>query len=126
MLARDCVYAFISQHQASNRETIQDVRFNDFGDVFRLYSAIPNRLGIDNYGWAVLTLVKAAGLIGTHSAFQTPFRNGRLKELLQVPFGALGARSPGTAGLTLIGTDEDMLLEFGHKSIVQEDREYRP
>jgi hypothetical protein len=59
------------------------VRLNDLRDVFRLYIPIPYAFGIDDYGWTVLTLVKASSFIGSYGSLQPTARQFLFEDQLQ-------------------------------------------
>ena len=52
---------------------------NDFIGVFGFHSAIPDGIGVDDYGGAVLALVKAARLVDADAAGEAGFA-GELRE----------------------------------------------
>ena len=118
MLACCRINAFVLQHEAGYRDVIHDVRLHDLGNILRLYSAVPHRLGIHDHRWSVLTLVEAPGLIGAHDALETAVGNSSLEELLQVAPSTLRAASAGASRLAYVGTNKDVLLKFGHVGIV--------
>ena len=74
MFARGSIQAAIGHHQALNWLAADDVRVNDFIDIGLGDEAVPYGFGIDHEVRAVFALIEAARLVGTHFAFEAPFR----------------------------------------------------
>ena len=70
MFAGFRVEAGFGQHEALYRFAPDDVGVDDFVDVGFGDVSVPDGIGIDDDVWTVLALIEAAGLIGTHFAFE--------------------------------------------------------
>jgi hypothetical protein len=117
VLAGFGVQARVRYAQALDWLSADDVRFDNFihiglGDV-----AVPDRLGIDYEVGAMLALVEAAGLVGSHSAFEAALRQLLLEQLLQAGLGGGIAASTRMACGALVSTDENVLFEFRHQLV---------
>ena len=102
----------IGQAQARHRAAIHQVLADDLGDVFDVHEAVPDGLGIDDDGGAMLALVEAAGLVGADLVLQAGLLDGVLEggfELLAAPRAAAWTRG---ALVALVGADEDVVLEL--------------
>ncbi len=66
------VYASLRKHEAFHRNAADKVRLNDFFNIFRLDEPVPNRLGIDDDGRPMLTLIETPRLVDPYSCPQ-PF-----------------------------------------------------
>lgn len=115
MFARRGVDAFFAQQQTRDRRVIDEMCFNDLGDIFTFDSPIPDGLRINHHRWAMLALIQAARAIGAHPIFQAACRQLFFERQLQ---GAQGRRVTAATGVfrrTLIGTNENVMLEFRHR-----------
>lgn len=72
------VEAFVGESEALDGAPANQVLVDDLGRVFRSDVAIPDGLRIDNDGWAVFALVKAASLVDADARAEA----GGLHELL--------------------------------------------
>ena len=118
MLACGGVDALVLEDETGYGDVIQDVRLDDFSNIFGLHLAVPHCFGIDDHRGPMLTLIEAAGFVGAYRALQTTIGKCGLEELLQVASGTLRATSAGAPRLTLVRTDEDVLSKFRHVRIV--------
>jgi hypothetical protein len=108
-----CVQTTIGQAQPLDRPAVDEVLLNDLADILQLHKAVPDRLGIDDNGGAVLALVQAPGLIGTNLVLQPSLLQCVLEggfELLSAPGATAWARG---ALVALVGADKDVVLELG-------------
>ena len=93
-----------------------------FIDIGAIKIGIPNAFGVDHNARALLTAIKAAGIVKANpaSAGQAQFLDPFFHVI--AGFGGVlgGAASTGRAvrvGLTLIGTDKNMVAEITHRLI---------
>ena len=98
MLACGGVDALVLEDETGYGDVIQDVRLDDFSNIFGLHLAVPHCFGIDDHRGPMLTLIEAAGFVGAYRALQTTIGKCGLEELLQVASGTLRATSalPGS------------------------------
>jgi len=90
------------------------MRFDDLSDVFRLHARIPDSLGINDYGRAVFTLVKASRSISSYGFFQPAERQLFFESQLQVAQPLRITATTRVVGRTLIGTDKYMMYKLRH------------
>jgi len=91
-----------------------EVLSDDFVGVFGFHSAIPDGVGVDDDGGAVLALVKAAGLVDADAAGEAGFA-GELREAgVQGALAVSRARGAGRVGGADVVTDEDVAFEWWH------------
>ena len=123
MFAGCGVQAGIRQAKALDGLAAEDVRLDNlldigFGDV-----TVPDGVGVDHDGGAVLALIEAAGLIGPHTnscpgPLEPALGEFLFEEFLQSGFGGGVAASPRMAWRALVSADEDVFVEFWHQAIV--------
>ena len=68
----------------------------------------------------MLALIETSGLIGAYSAFEAPFREFLLEELVQIGLACWIAAPSRLSRRTLVPADENMSLKFRHENIVQQ------
>ncbi len=97
-----------------DRTAMQKVLVDDLIHIFELDKPIPDRLGIDDDNGAMLALVEAARLIGANEVLEACILNSVLEGRFEL-FAALGqAAWAGRVLVTLVGTNEEMVLKFRH------------
>jgi hypothetical protein len=111
------VKAIIIKHQPGHWEIIDNMRFDDLHDVFRLNIPIPDSFGIDDYRWTMFTLIKASRFIGSYSSFQPTARKFLFEGQLQAAQAFRITASTRIASRTLIGADKYMMFKFWHNSL---------
>ena len=114
MFARCCIQAIVREHQALDWLAADDVRFDDLVDVGLGDVSIPDGVGIDHEIWAMLALIEAAGLVGSHFAFEAAFGQLLLEEFLQVRVTGGVAASPRMSRRALVAAHENVFFELGH------------
>jgi hypothetical protein len=104
------VDAGVGDAEALDGAAVDQVLLDDLGCVFGLHTAVPDGLGVDDDGGAVLALVKAERLVDAHAG-----EAGGLGELLELSEDfALSIGGAGGAGCSLgtdVMTDKDVMLE---------------
>ena len=103
-------------HKSLHDVAAQEVSFNDFVDIGRLDSSIPDAGRIDDHTGAVFALVQATTAIGTHRGTKTSspqgFLEGRPEKL-----GALRiAATPRMALGPLVPANKEMMSVLGHRN----------
>jgi hypothetical protein len=108
------VQAGVGDAKPLNGAASDEVLSDDFVGVLGSYSAIPDGIGVDDHGGAVLALVEAAGLVDADAAGEAGFagelREAGVERALTVG-SARGARRVGGADVV---TDEDVAFERWH------------
>jgi hypothetical protein len=103
------VNAGVGDAKALDGTPIDEVFFDDFGGVFGLHKAVPDRLRVDHDGGPMLALVEAERLVNAHAG-----ESGSLGELLQLrkdfALAVGGTRGAGSALGANVMTDKDMML----------------
>jgi len=119
------VETLVGQAQAFNWTAGDEVLIDNLGGVFRADVAVPDSLGVDDDGSAVLALIEAAGLVDAHARVEA----GSLDELLNsgVQLGlavgvARGARGVFGAG---VGADKYVAFKRGQRELLRSGDEYR-
>ena len=74
MFACRRVDAFFAQQQPCDRPVIDDVRFDDLGDVFIIDTTVPDCVWVNHYSWAMFALIQTASPIGSHPILQAACR----------------------------------------------------
>ncbi len=106
------VEAGVGEAEALDGTVVEEVFGNDFVDVARVNVAVPDGFGIDDDDGTVLALVETSGLVGTDMMLEAGFLDGIFEGRFKL-FASLG-KAAGTGGrfVTLVGTDEDVVVEF--------------
>jgi hypothetical protein len=116
------VQAGIGNAQPLNRAAGDQVLSDDFVGVLGFHPAIPDSIGVHDYGGSVLALVKAAGLVDADAAGEASFA-GELREARME--GALAVSSAGRTrrvGRADVMTDEDVAFEKGHGTRIADEK----
>lgn len=107
-----CVQAGIGQAQARDGAAVDEVLADDLDDVVQVHEAVPDGLGIDDDGGAVLALVEAAGLVCADVVLEAGGLDGVLEGGFEL-LAALRAAAWAVGGLVaLVGADEEVVLEL--------------
>jgi len=96
------------------------VGLNDLFDVVGGDTAVPDGIGIDDNGGAVLALVEASGHVGAHALFESAESEFLLEEILKLGLASGIAAAARMAGLALIAANEQVLFKLGHDFNVQD------
>lgn len=114
MFALFRVDARFSELQARDWDTVDQMRFDNFGDIGSRDAAIPNRSGIHDERRAMFALIQAAGFVRANVAFQPARREFLLELQLQLPQARRVTAPAWIFGRPLIRTDEDVMVEIRH------------
>jgi hypothetical protein len=96
------------------------MRLNDFFDIPELHTAIPNCLGIDDDGRAVLTLIEASGFVGANSTLQSKLSEAVFEGFLELTFcSGITAATRGFR-LALVPANENMFFIISHADSLRE------
>jgi hypothetical protein len=88
--------------------------FDDLLGVGRRGESVPDALGVDHDGRAVLALVQAAGRVDPDSALQAAAGHGSLDRLADRFAAPPRAAAPGVPLRPNIGTHENVFLKARH------------
>jgi hypothetical protein len=121
MRAGGSVQARIGEHQSFDGLIPDNVGIDNLVHIGFLHKSIPDGVRVDDDGRAVFALFKAAGFIRADDVAS----NSMLRELLFEDFlqDSFAGRIAGPAWMTrftLVGADEDVLLELRHASRLQQ------
>ena len=117
--------AFVRKAQPLNRPAPNKVLFHNGYGVFRAHVSVPDCLGVNHHGWAMLALVEATGFIDSHCVSQ-PCCFGQLLQLRMQFTLAIGCAGwTGSALGAHIMTDKYVVLKWG-QSLLLLPSEYRP
>ena len=108
------IEALVRDAQSFDWLSAENVGIEYLVNIVGCHVPVPDRFRINNDVRSVLALVKAAGFVGPDLAFESPFRNSRLEELVQLSGACWIATSPGVSFGPLIGTYKDVVFEFRH------------
>jgi hypothetical protein len=108
------VQAFVCQHQSGDRYFVDNVRFDDFPNVFGSDSAIPDCFGINDHRWPVFALIQTTGAIGSDGGFQSARSQFLFEKQLQISQTLRVTTSARIFRRTLIGTDKNVLFKLRH------------
>ena len=114
MLTAFGVKARLGQHQARDRHAVDDMRLDDFSDIFQLHVAVPDAFGIHHYVRPMLALIQATSFISSHAAFEPPRGEFLLEAKLQRRLARGIAAPTRIFGRALINADKNVMLELGH------------
>jgi hypothetical protein len=92
------------------------VRVENLIDIRRRNVSVPYCLGINYDIRPVLALIEASGLVGSHPSLQSTDRDSSLEELVEFTRSTGIAASPRMSRLSLISANENMMIEFRHRS----------
>jgi hypothetical protein len=97
-----------------------------FGDdligVFRFDAAVPDGIGVDDDGGAVLALVEAAGLVDADAAGEAGFADELRKAGVERALAVGGAGGTGRIGGADVVADEDVAFEKGHELRIADEK----
>jgi hypothetical protein len=108
------VEAGVGEAEALDWAAMEDVFADNLVYVLEFDEAVPDGLGVNDDGGAVLALVEAAGLVGSDGVFETGGFEGVFEgvfEFLAAAGAATGARGGVVA---LVGADKDVVFELCH------------
>ena len=106
------IEAGIGEAEALDGAVVEEVLGDDLVDVFEVDEAVPDGLGIDDDDGAVLALVEATGFVGADVVLEAGFFDSVLEGWLELLAAAGKATGTGGGFVTLVGTDEDVVVEF--------------
>jgi hypothetical protein len=110
------VQNLIRDSQPFHRLVSDDVRFDDFVDIFRFHSAIPHAFRIDDNVGAKFALVKASRLICANKLYAALLEL-HLEKPLQFPLPRRIATWPRMSRFSLIHANENVFREFRHRFV---------
>jgi hypothetical protein len=117
---RCSVKAGVRQNEARDGLSADDVGGDDFFYVIVGNVAVPDGVGIDDYGGSVFALVETSGLVGANRVAHIVLGENLLEFLLELGFGVRIATATGMVFVALVGADKDVLFKFGHGSRLQQ------
>lgn len=85
MRALRSIDTFRCQPQSFDGLSLDQVGFDDFRNILRLYAAVPNRFRVDDDRRAMLALVETPGFIRPDSGLQPANREFFFEDELQRP-----------------------------------------
>jgi hypothetical protein len=109
-----CVEAGFGEAEAFDGATVEDVLCDDLRHVLEFDEAVPDSLGVDDDGWAVLALVEAAGLVGADGVLEAGVFEGFLEGVFEFFASAGAATGTGGGVVALVGADEDVVVKLCH------------
>jgi hypothetical protein len=112
-----CIEALVRDSQTFDWFSAENVGIEYLLNIGRCYVAVPDRFRINNDVRSVLALIEAACLVGANLSLESPFRNSRFEELVQLSRACWIATSPRVSFRPLIGTYKDVMFEFRHGPI---------
>ncbi len=118
------VDAIFGQHQALHGFSVHNVGLDNFFHIIELHMPIPDRIGIDHNRRPVFALIETSGHVGANTLFESPQCEFLLEEKLQLGLARRIATSARMSCLALITANENMLLELGHETNLQDSRWY--
>lgn len=104
----------IRKHQALDRFATNEVLFHELRKVRDGDPAIPDLLGIDDHGDALLALVETSRVIGADDLRESELFQLVLELVADLDSTAMLARTLRMALGAFVGTDEDMSLKTRH------------
>lgn len=105
----------VGNHQFVDDPATDNCLVDDAGSVLATDATIPDFLGIDYDGRAVLTLIEATGAVGSNQARDSAFLQCRLKGASQRLVIVGIAAATIVPWLTRIATDEDVMSIWRHE-----------
>ena len=106
------IKAVISDDQPLDRPSRNEVFADNLRHVLDADVAVPDRLGINDYGRPMLALVETSGLVGADRTTQAGASHGVLKSGMKLSLAVGGAGGTGAAGFANISADKNVALEF--------------
>ena len=110
------VQNFVGDHQPLHRLPAQDVRVDNFVNVFGLDASVPDRFRINHHSWAQFALIQATGFIGA-DVFDSALGQLGFEQALQFALAGGIATAARVACFALIHADKNMFGEFGHELV---------
>jgi hypothetical protein len=107
------VDALVGEAQALDGTAADEMLAHDLLGILGLDVAVPDGLGIDDDGGAVLALVEAAGLVDAHAAAEVCGLRGLLQGYMNIASATGCTRGTRRTVWALIGTDKDMMFKDG-------------
>src|SRR5262249_5580838 len=109
----------VVQAGVGDQEVIEDLPpdeglLDDPGHVLGRHAAVPDPLGVDHDGRAVLALIEAARVVGAGERPEAGLLQGLLEGVAQVLLALGVAAAALVAGLADVAADEDMVREGRH------------
>ena len=109
------VKAGVSDAESLDGAAGDEVLGDNFIGIFGFDAAIPDGIGVDNDGGAVLALVEAAGLVDADAAGEAGFPSELREAGVERTLAVGSAGGAGRIGGADVVTDEDVTLEEGHE-----------
>jgi hypothetical protein len=106
------VEAGVGEQKALDRTAVDEVLADNLVNVFYVDEAVPDGFGIDDYNGAVLALVETAGFVGADFALQPGVLDCVLEGAFQLAAAVAGTARTGGVFVTLVGADEEVMLEL--------------
>jgi hypothetical protein len=112
------VDATLGQAETLDWPASHKVLADNFVHIRGLDRAVPDSVGVDDDGWAMLALVEAASLVGANRGgeargLQLIFENG-----VQRSDAVAGARRPGTPGFAAIGAYKNVAFKRWQRGLL--------
>src|SRR5262249_9055285 len=101
MRAERGVDTFIGQRQSGDRDSVDNVRFNNLFDILSPHSAVPDAFRVNHHGRSVLALIQTTGAVSANRRIQSACRQLFLKKQLQAPKPFRVATTSGVLWRTL-------------------------
>jgi len=121
MLAGGRIKTGVGDLEPLHRPIADDMRLHDFLGVGERHVAVPHGLGIHDYGWSMLALVEASGLVGAHGGLDACDGEKALEFAMQIGSARRIATAAWMAGGALIAAYKNMFCEFRHGSVQNRD-----
>lgn len=117
------VEAGVSDAEALDGAAGDEVLGDDFIGVFGFDSAIPDGIGVDDDGGAVLALVKAARLVDADAASEAGFASELRKAGVEGALAVRSARRSRRVSGADVVTYEDVAFKKGHESRIADEKQ---
>jgi len=117
MRAGRSVDAFFGQPQSRDRDSVDNVGFDNLFHIFSPHASIPNTFRINHNGRPMFALIQATSAVGANSRFQSACRQLFLKKQLQAAKPFRVATTSGVLRRTLVGADKNMMFKPCHIQI---------
>jgi hypothetical protein len=105
----------LSNLQAFNDATIEQVLLNDFLDILFVDVVIPNLFRVNNNHRPVIATIHATGLVDAHLALAFKFQLGNSIFRVGLRFGGAQAVATAFTLASLIAAEENMMFEVTHR-----------
>jgi hypothetical protein len=117
------VEAGVGDAEALDGAAGDEVLGDDFIGVFGFDSAIPDGIGVDDDGGAVLALVKAARLVDADAASEAGFASELRKAGVEGALAVRSARRSRRVSGADVVTYEDVAFKKGHESRIADEKQ---